>query len=86
MAALEFMDDVAFHAYSILWHPYYIAIQIDGANIDFVAKSWLVPSEWMKLSFGLRSQNNPLLEYGDSNLYVNKVAYDSDISNLPKLA
>jgi hypothetical protein len=40
----------------------------------------------MKLSFGVRYQNNPLLGYGDSNLYVNKVTYDSDISNLPKLA
>jgi len=80
------MDDGAVHTYSILWHPDYLAIQIDGVNIDLIAKSWLVPREWMKLSFGLRSQNNPLLGYGDSNLYVNKATYDSDISHLLKLA
>jgi len=80
------MDDGAVHTYSILWHPDYLAIQIDGVNIDFVAKSWLVPDEWMKLSFGIRAQNNPLLGYDDSTLYLNKVSYDSDIDNLPKLA
>ncbi len=80
------MDDGAVHTYSILWHPDYLAIQIDGKNIDFVANSWLVPSEWLQFSFGLRSQNNPLLGYDDAFLYVNKLSYDSDISNLPKLA
>ena len=80
------MDDGAVHTYSILWHPYNLAIQIDGVNIDFVAKSWFVPSEWMKLSFCVRSQNNPLPGYGDSNLYVLfMIAISQIFQNLPKI-
>ena len=79
------MDDGAVHTWTVLWQPDYLAIQKDGVTTQLIAKSWVVPSVWAKIVFGVRAFNDPTMDSNDSDLYIHKISYDSDISKLPKL-